>query len=198
MWQIIHQALRYYPHIVLKMMSEHMAAANLEIEYVWEGDLLCLWNDLRGPTAGFDITTQTILTAFHSREGKRECRGFDFYDAAKMLLPFLREETYPHPELIEGELCQGELSASYSRESDTLKIVSNRHTPVVSHFIADGLSAHCTERGRAVGFTLERAAECLLPHLETWRPWTADEMAQIQKQMAEHDAAMQERMVRGS
>ena len=169
-----------------------MESGNLEIKYVWEGDLLCLWNDLHVPVTGFDITTKTILTAFHARGGDRECRGFDFYDAAKMLLPFLKEEKY------EGELCQGELSASYSCESDSLKIVSNRHTAVRNCFVAEGLTAHCTERGWAVGFTLERAAELLLPHLETWRPWTDEEMAVIKERMAEHDAAMQQRMASSS
>ena len=165
-------------------MSEGMEAGNLEIEYVWEGDLLCLWNDVHEPVRGFDITSQTILTAFHSRDGNRECRGFDLYDAAKMLLSFLKNEGE-----FKGALCQDELSASYSCETDTLMLVSNRHTAVRDFRIADGLTAHCTERGWAVGFTLERAAELLLPHLETWRPWTDEELAQIQKQMADREAA---------
>ena len=162
-----------------------MKMGKLEIEYVREGDLLCLWNDLHVPVTGGDITTKTILAAFHSRDGDRECRGFDLYDAAKMLLSFLKNEGE-----FKGELCQDELAASYSCETDTLILVSNRHTPVRDCLVADGLTAHCTERGWAVGFTLERAAELLLPHLETWRPWTDEEMAQIQKVMADNDAAM--------
>ena len=165
----------------------------MEIKYVWEGDLLCLWNALHMPVAGFDVTTKTILTAFHSRDGDRECRGFDIYDAAKMLLPFLKNEGE-----FKGELCQDELTASYSCETDTLTLVSNRHTPVRNYDIAKGLTAHCTERGWAVGFTLNRAAELLLPHLETWRPWTEEEMAQIQKVIAEHDAALRKRIAPGS
>ena len=164
-----------------------MAVGNLEIDYVWEWDMLCLWNDLRGATAGYDITTMTILTAFHSRDGGRECRGFDIFDGAKMLLPVLKGGE------LGGELHQGELSASYSCETDTLMLVSNRHTPVRDYSIAEGLTAHCTERGWGVGFTLERAAELLLPHLETWRPWTDEEMAQIRERMAERDAAMRQR-----
>ena len=159
-----------------------MGFGNLEIDYVWEGDLLCLWNDLRGATVGYDITTMTILTAFHSRDGDRECRGFDLYDGAQMLLPLLKGGE------LGGELHQGELSASYSCETDTLMLVSNRHTPVRNYPIADGLTAHCTERGWAVGFTLERAAELLMPHLETWSPLTDEELAQIQKQLAESNA----------
>lgn len=167
-----------------------MESGNLEIRYVWEGDLLCLWNELHVPVKGFDITTNTILTAFHSRDGNRECKGFDLYDAAKMLLSFLRNEGE-----FKGELCQDELSASYSRETDTLKLVSNRHMPVRDSSIADGLTAHCTERGWAVGFTLERAAEFLLPHLETWRPWTDEEMMEIQNRRSEQEAALRERGV---
>ena len=168
-----------------------MESGNLEIKYVWEGDLLCLWNDRHGPTTGFDITTNTILTAFHSRDGDRQCRGFDLYDAAKMLLPLLKNEG----EFMVG-LCQHELSASYCSETDTLMLVGNRHTPVHSNAIADGLTAHRRDDGRAVGFTLERAAELLLPHLETWRPWTEEEMAEIQKRMAEHEANLRKRGVK--
>ena len=165
-----------------------MDMRKLKIEYVWEGDLLCLWNDLQGPVKGGDVTTGTILTSFHSRDGGGECRGFDLFDAAKMLLPLLKGEEFKR------ELYQGELSGSYSCETDTLMLLSNRHTPLRSYSVASGLTAHCTERGWAVGFTLERAAELLLPHLETWRPWTDEEMEEIQKRMAEQDAAMRQRM----
>ena len=165
-----------------------MAVGKLEIEYVLEGDLLCLWGDVHEPVKGGDVTTLTILTAFHSRKGDGECRGFDLFDAAQMLLPVLKGGE------LGGELHQGELSASYSCETDTLMLVSNRHTPVRDYSIADGLTAHCTERGWAVGFTLERAAELLLPHLETWRPLTDEELAQIRKQAAEREAAIRQRM----
>ena len=161
-----------------------MKSGNLEVKYVREGDLLCLWNDLHVPVKGFDITTKTILTAFHSRDGDRKCKGFDMYDAAQMLLPVLKGGE------LGGELHQGELSVSYSCELDILKIVSNQHTPVSSYLVADALTAHCTERGWAVGFTLERAAELLLPYLETWRPRTSEELAQIHKHVADREAAM--------
>ena len=163
-----------------------MAVSNLEIEYVLEGDLLYLWGDIHEPVKGGDVTTNTILTAFHSRNGDGECRGFHLYDGAKMLLPVLKG----------GELHQGELSAAYSCETDTLTLLSNRHTSVRSYSIAEGLTAHCTEKGWAVGFTLERAAELLLPHLETWRPWTDEEMEEIQKRMAEQESSLRERGVK--
>ena len=109
-----------------------------------------------------------------------------------MLLPYL------HQTVAEGTVHRGELSVSYQENADTLVLVSNSEEIATDQQITDGLIAHCNERGIAVGFTLERAAELLLPHLETWRPWTDEEMAQIQKQMADHDAAMRERMAPGS
>ena len=169
------------------MMSDPVAVGKLKIDYVREGDLLCLWDDLRGATSGFDVTSNTILTAFHSRDGNRECRGFDLYDAAKMLVAVLNESES------QRELCNGELDGLYNRETDTLTLCSNRHTAICDQPIAKGLTAHCTERRRAVGFTLERAGELLLPYLETWRPWSDEEMAEICKRMAEHESLLKER-----
>ena len=160
-----------------------MGLNDLEIDFVPEGDLLCLWGGIREPVKAGDITTRTILTAFHSRRGEGMCRGFDFFDAAKTLMPILKGERS------QGDLFDGELSAAYTKETDTLTLCSSRHTAICNQTVAEGLTAHCTERGWAVGFTLERAAELLLPYLETWRPWTDEEMAQIQKQMADRDEA---------
>lgn len=160
-----------------------MATGSLKISYTWEGDYLSLWNDLRGPVKARDVVSGTILTSFHSMSG--ECRGLDLFDAAQILLPYLNLE------VSEGTLYHGELSASYRRETDTLLLVSSKETVATDQEVADGLVAHCNEKGWAVGFTLERAAELLLPHLETWRPWTEDETAQIRKQMANREAAMQ-------
>lgn len=154
--------------------------------------MLALWNGLPARGGGGDITKYTILTAFYAEHGSRECVGFDLFDAAKMLMPFLAQD------IARGSLCNGELSASYERESDMLALTKSGCSIAFDQVVADGLTAHKLEDGRAVGFTLERAAELLLPHLETWRPWTDEEMAQIQKQMAEHDAVMRERMASNS
>ena len=147
-----------------------MKERNLEVEYVAEGDLLCLRSDLPGQATGGDIKSKTILTAFHCREGKRACKGFDLYDAARMLMPFLEGE------ISNGELGEGELTASYTPESDSLVLLSNRHIPVEKQRVAAGLTAHCTDIGWAVGFTLERASEQLLPHLRRWRRPSEKEM----------------------
>ncbi len=161
-----------------------MPNRELKIDFVPEGDFLALWNGLPAGGGGGDITKYTILTAFYAERGSRECVGFDLLDAAKMLMPFLNLK------VVKGSLCNGELWASYEKESDTLTLTKSDCPIVFDQSVAEGLTAHKQEDGRAVGFTLERAAELLLPHLETWRPWTEDEMAQIQEQMAEREAAM--------
>ena len=157
-------------------MNGKMATGNLKIAYTWQGDYLSVWNNLKGPVKAHDITSATILTAFHSPNGK--CRGFDLFDAAQMLLPFFTRE------ISKGELYNRELTAEYDAINDSLKLISNRHAPTHSETIANGFTAYCAETGWAIGFTLERAAATLMPYLKTWRPWTAAEQAAIQKRMA--------------
>ena len=157
----------------------------IDIGYTWEGDFLSLWK--KGASAkggGYTITWDTILTGFYANPGKKHCVGFELLDAAQMLMPYLRREVF------QGTLCNGELVASYQVDTDTLALLSNTEDITDDQVVANGLVAHCNERGLAVGFTLQRAAELLLPYLETWRPWTEEEMAQIQRVMSEHDAAM--------
>ena len=166
-----------------------MPDRELKIDFVPEGDLLALWNGLPARGGGGDITKYTILTAFYAERGSRECVGFDLFDAAKTLIPFLTQDRR------KGSLCEGELSVSYEKESDTLALTKSGCFIASDQIVAAGLTAQKREDGRAVGFTLERAAELLLPHLETWRPWTDEEMAEIQKRMAEHEAALRERGV---
>ena len=160
-----------------------MPGRELKIDFVPEGDMLALWNGLPARGGGGDITKYTILTAFYAERGSRECVGFDLFDAAKMLKPFLTQD------IAKGSLCDGELSASYEKVGDTLTLTKSGCSIAFDQEIAAGLIAHKQEDGRAVGFTLECAAELLLPHLETWRPWTDEELAQIQKRMAEYEAA---------
>lgn len=162
----------------------------IDIRYTWEGDFLSIWKrnaPVKG--GGFTVTWDTILTGFYANPGKKHCVGFELFDAAQLLLPYLRRE------VSQGTLCNGELVASYQADTDTLALLSTTEDIIDDEMVADGLVAHCNEGGLAVGFTLERAAELLLPHLETWRPWTDEEMAEIQKRMAEHDAALRERGV---
>jgi hypothetical protein len=172
-----------------QMLDDEMAdIKNLRIRYAPEGDLLALWNGVPDRGGGGNITKHTILTAFYAERGSRECVGFDLFDAAKMLMPFLKQEAS------EGPVCNGELSASYLKGTDTLVLISSECSIAFDQAVATGLTAHSEADGWAVGFTLDNAAELLLPHLETWRPRTAEEMAEIQKQVAEREAALRERI----
>ena len=162
-----------------------MGTGNLKIDYTWQGDYLSLWNDHQGPVKARDVSPDSILTAFHSPSG--ECRGFDLFDAAQMLIPLFKGEASP------GELRRGELWAGYDANTDTLELLGNRHTPALRETVADGFTAHCTEPGRAVGFTLDRAAELLMPYLKSWRPWTAEEWAAIRQRMDSQDTAIRAR-----
>ena len=166
---------------------------SIDIGYTWEGDFLSIWKkDASARGGGYTITWDTILTGFYANPGKKHCIGFELLDAAQMLLPYLRRE------VSQGTVCNGELLASYEVDTDTLALLSTAEDFTDDQIITGGLVAHCNERGLAVGFTLKRAAELLLPHLQTWRPWTEEEMAQIQKVIAEHDAALRKRMAPGS
>ena len=167
-----------------------MPNRGLKIDFVPEGDMLALWNGLPASGGGADITSYTILTAFYAERGTRECVGFDLFDAAKTLTPFLTQAR------LKGRLCDGELWVSYEKEKDALNLTRNGCRIVSHQTVAADLTAHKQEDGQVVGFTLERAAELLLPHLETWRPWTDEEMAQIQKRMDEHEAALGEHGVK--
>ena len=58
-----------------------------------------------------------------------------------------------------------ELNGVYARDSDTLT-VGNGKVAASSGAMAKGLTAHYDEAGKVAGFTLERAQEELLPHLQ--------------------------------
>jgi uncharacterized protein YuzE len=131
----------------------------LKADYVKEGDFFSMWNGIPANGGGRNITTNTILTGFYAERDAHGCVGFDLFDAAKMLSPYLNGE------VSKGTLYHGELLASYSRESDTLVLVSSQESVTHDEHIAEGLVAHCNESGWAVGFTLENAGELLSPHL---------------------------------
>ena len=164
---------------------------SINIGYTREGDFLSIWKENASASGGgYTVTWDTILTGFYANPGKKHCVGFELLDAAQLLLPYLRRE------VSQGTLCNGELVASYKVDTDSLALLSTTEEITDDQVVAGGLVAHCNERGLAVGFTLERAAELLLPHLETWHPRTEDEMAEIQKRMAEHEASLRARGVK--
>lgn len=135
----------------------------LLIAYAIEGDLLAMGNGSWANGGGANITSSTLLTAFYAESGKSECVGLELFDAALILAPYLNGE------LSKGTAFDGELAVSYHRETDTLLLVSNREPAVQDQTVADGLIAHCNQRGLAVGFTMKNAAQLLLPHLKEWK-----------------------------
>ena len=161
-----------------------MAGIAVEIDYSVNGDLLWLGNGIPNTDSAQNVTFEPDFDAFFSVDGK--CVGAYLFDAARILLPRL---TTNSPAV---KFDFKELSGAYSGDTDTLT-VGNGNATASDREIAKGLTAHYDDTGKVAGFTLERAAELLLPHLETWRPWTDEEMAQIHKRMAEHDAAMRQR-----
>ena len=66
---------------------------NIEIDYVKEGGFLSIWKkDAYAKGGGHTITSNTVLTGFYAEPRKRHCLGFELFDAAQMLLPYLRRE----------------------------------------------------------------------------------------------------------
>lgn len=136
------------------------ALRKLLIDYAQEFDLLAMGNGSWANGGGRDITSKTILTAFYADDGKSSCIGFDLFDAVLMLTPYLKGE------VLQGTLCDGELPASYSKDTDTLILVSTQESITHNDYVADGLLAHCNKSGLAVGFTLKNASKLLLPHFQ--------------------------------
>ena len=89
------------------------------------------------------------------------CIGFEFLDAADLFLHHLRPGEYPEAD-IEGE----DLTIRYSKESDTLSF-HNGNPVSYSETVIEHCIAHLDAEGDPVGFTLERASECVLPLLLT-------------------------------
>ena len=133
---------------------------NLLIAYAPEGDLLAMGNGSWANGGGANITSGTLLTAFYAESGQPECIGFDLFDAAVTLAPYLNGE------LTKGAAFDGELTVSYCQETDTLMLLSNREPAAHTQHVANGLVAHCNKSGQAIGFTLKNAAQRLLPHLK--------------------------------
>ena len=162
-----------------------MAGITVQIDYSVNGDLLWLGNGVPNTDSAQNVTFEPDFDAFFSVDGK--CVGVYLFDAARILLPPLTVDS------TDVKFNFKELSGVYSRDTDTLTI-GNGNAAASDREIAKGLTARYDDTDKVAGFTLERAAELLLPHLETWRPWTNEEMEQIQKRMAEHDAVMRQRV----
>ncbi len=89
------------------------------------------------------------------------CIGFEFLDAAALFLPHLRPKEYTAAD-IEG----ADLTIEYCAESDTLSF-HNGNPVSYSETVIEHCIAHLDAEGDPVGFTLEKAAERILPLLLT-------------------------------
>ena len=152
-----------------------MAGIAVEVDYAAKGDLLWLGNGIPNTDSARNVTFEPDFDAFFSVDGK--CVGAYLFDAARILLPQL---TLDSPTV---KFRFKELNGAYSRDTDTLTI-GNGNMAASSGEIAEGLTAHYYETGEVVGFTLERAAELLLPRLQSWRALSRKEPAVIR----EHNA----------
>ncbi len=140
------------------------------LSYSEKGDLLSTWNRVPIKGGARLVTARPDFVYFCSEDGN--CVGFDLFDAARILVPYLTQDAQA------VEIEYRELRGSYDKESDIL-VIGNGATPENSSEMAQGVTAHYDEEGKAVGFTLEKAAERLLPHLETWQEPTPEQLAAI-------------------
>ena len=159
----------------------------LEIAYDADSDTLSLWNGRPATEAGDLIATGALtvdtdagnavigdIIADYDSDGR--VVGFTIEHAAELLLhPLARKESASEHLEVNG------MYAGYrytlSLENGTLTLNSDRER-VRSHEVAEHLTAHYDAEGDAAGFTLERAAELLLPHLNSndvsqWIPASA-------------------------
>ena len=144
----------------------------LEIAYYDETDTLSLWNGRPASEAGDLIATGALdadpdgtvtgdIIADYDADGK--VVGFTIEHAAELLL---------HPLTRKGGISQHlEIDGMYagyrytlSLNNGTLTVNSDREQ-ARSDEVAEHLTAHYDANGDAAGFTLKRAAELLLPHL---------------------------------
>lgn len=130
------------------------------LSYSEEGDLLAMGNGSWANGGGHSVTKNGFFTAFYAKRGLKGCVGFELVDAATMLRPYLEGK------VSKGTVCNGELSASYFPNTDTLILVSARESASDSEYVAEGLVAHRNGQGRAIGFTLESADQLLSPYLK--------------------------------
>ena len=161
-----------------------MASIAVDVDYAAKGDLLWLGNGVPNTDSAQNVTFEPEFDVFFSVDGA--CVGLYLFDAARILLPHLTLDSSTVNFRFQ------ELRGAYFRDADTLSF-GNGNMAASSGEVAEGLTAHYNETGKVVGFTLEKVRELLLPYLETWRPWTDGEMAEIRKQTVERDEMLRER-----
>jgi len=147
----------------------------LEIAYFEETDTLSLWNGTPASEAG-DLIANGALDVNDNTEGIATGDIIADYDSDGKVVGFTIEhasELLLHPLARKGEQSDHlEVKGIYAGYAYTLSlgqgtlILNSDREQVRSREVADNLTAHYDSEGDAAGFTLERAAELLLPHLK--------------------------------
>ena len=147
----------------------------LDIRYFDDTDTLSLWNGRPASEGGDLIATGALIVddsadgvvtgdiiADYDSDGK--VVGFTIEHAAELLLhPLVRKGGASEYLEVEGRYAGYRFTLSL--KNGTLSLNSDRGS-VRSDEVAEYLTAHYDAEGDAAGFTLERAAELLLPHLQ--------------------------------
>ena len=161
----------------------------LDIRYFDDTDTLSLWNGRPASEGGDLIATGALIVdddadsvvtgdiiADYDADGK--VVGFTIEHAAELLLrPLIRKGGAS--EYLEVDGMYAGYRYTLSLNNGTLTLNSDREQ-VRSDEVAEHLTAHYDSDGDAAGFTLERAAELLLPLLITTALHT-DESAELHK-----------------
>lgn len=147
----------------------------LEIAYFEETDTLSLWNGTPASEAG-DLIASGALDVNGDTEGAVTGDIIADYDSDGKVVGFTIEhaaELLLHPLVRKGGVSESlEVDGMYAGYGYTLLLnngtltFSSDREQVRSHKVAEHLTAHYDAEGDATGFTLERAAELLLPHLQ--------------------------------
>ena len=148
----------------------------LEIAYFSDTDTLSLWNGKPASEAGDLIATGALIVsddadggvtgdiiADYDADGK--VVGFTIEHAAELLLHPLARKGGQSDHLEVNGIYSG-YGYTLSMNNGTLSLCSDREQ-VRSDDVAKHLTVHYDADGDAAGFTLERAAELLLPHLNS-------------------------------
>ncbi len=136
-------------------------APKLLVNYDQDSDALFLWNgvpvEYSQPVV--ECLTAALTTVNSAKDGECEVSGFTLERAAELLLPVLCNEAASTRNLL----------IDYFEQTDTLSLWNGSPAgygwDVAEFLLAELNGASIAEGGAVVGFTLEHAAELLLPFL---------------------------------
>ena len=147
--------------------------------YKYEPDFDCLYLDDISPielqgryTNGMTLTEQQGVGFVICINEYGRCIGFECFDAAELLLPYLLPDEYERTDF------RTNLTVEYSTDTDTLKL-GNGKSAVYSEAVTEDWTTHFSDEmdpfenydvGEIVGFTLGRFSENVLPDLLKYAP----------------------------